>query len=92
MLKQPPGARLVVSQHSTRQFAGLQFVRRHIRRQRQQGGVQATQDAVTHFGGGFVGKGQRQNFFGIFDHRQQTQVTLGQQLRFAGTGRCLDDE
>jgi len=81
----------IVGQHPARQIEGQQLV--WLVGQLAAGRpLQAAEDAVAHLGRRLVGKGQRQHFLGMLDHRQQTQIALRQQFGLARPGRRLDDE
>ena len=77
MAEQTPDPGAVMSQYIFRQREGQALVRlfRHFTAG---GAFQAAENAVAHFGCRLVGKSQCQDLFGVFNHRQQTQITLRQ--------------
>ena len=77
MPEQTPDPGAVVGQYIFRQFKGQALVRL-LRHFTAGGAFQAAENTVTHFGCGLVGEGQRQHLFRVFNHGQQTQVTLCQ--------------
>ena len=54
--------------------------------------LQRRQDAQAHFCGRLARERDGEDFLGMFDAAEQTQVALDQQLRLAGAGRRLHDE
>ena len=52
----------------------------------------APEDAVPHLRGSLVGERQGHDFFRVFNDSKQSQKALGQQFRFPGPGRRLNDE
>jgi hypothetical protein len=77
MAEQTPDPGPVVGQYIFRQLEGQALVRL-LRHFTAGGAFQAAEDAVAHFGRRLVGEGQRQHLFRVFNHGQQTQVTLRQ--------------
>ena len=55
-------------------------------------GGKRCQHAHAHLGSGLAGKGYGDHFFGRINTRQQGEITLNQQFRFARSGRRLHDE
>ena len=54
--------------------------------------TQCCKHTVLHFGSRLAREGNRNYLLGLGDNREQSQVALNQQLRFAGSGRCLNNE
>ena len=77
MAEQTPDPSAVVGQHIFRQREGQALVRL-LRHFTAGGAFQAAENAVAHFSRRLVGKGQRQDLFRVFNHGQQTQITLRQ--------------
>jgi hypothetical protein len=50
------------------------------------------QDAVSHLGGGGLGKSDGNDLTRLIHFRQKAQKSAGEQIRLAGTGGCLHED